>query len=116
MVTVHLEDGADRLLLEPLQRVARICAGAVGKLVGGGWTGGREGSVPSETVAEIDAGQVEAGDGCREQALGQGIGGHGHAEFSDCSCGTPLLRACRRPATADPATRPARRMTYAVSA
>ena len=82
MLPVDLEQAADRLLLEPLARVARIGPGPGGELVGCGGSVIGEGPIPAQTVAEIDAGDVEARDGGGEDALDERVGSGGQASSS----------------------------------
>ena len=77
MLHVDLEQAADRLLLEPLARVARIGPGPGGELVGGGGSVIGEGPIPAQALAEVDAGDVEARDGGGEDALDERVGGGG---------------------------------------
>jgi hypothetical protein len=78
MLPIDLEQAADRLLLEPLARVARVGPGPRRELVGRGRPIVGEGPIPAQPIAEIDAGDVEAGDGGREDALGERLGSGGH--------------------------------------
>ena len=74
IVVIDLEDAADGLLLEPLPRIAGVGPGPRGELTGGCRAVGREAGVPSQAIAEVDPGEIEAPERGGEQALGQSVG------------------------------------------
>ena len=78
MLRIDLEQAADGLLLEPLARVARIGPGPRSQLVRGGRTVIGQGPIPAQPLAEVDPGDVEAGDGGGEDALDERVGSGGH--------------------------------------
>jgi hypothetical protein len=61
MIGVDLQDSADRLVLEPLARVASVSAGARGQFVGRSRAMGVQAAVVAQPVAEVDAGKIERG-------------------------------------------------------
>jgi hypothetical protein len=70
---VDLEDPGDRLLLEPLARVALVGSGRGGELGRGGLASLGQRPVVAEAIAQVDGHQLVGAQGGAKEALGQGI-------------------------------------------
>ena len=70
-----VEEAGDGLLLEPLARIARVDAGAVGELLRGQRAVTLERAVEAELDAEVDGEELERAERGAEQALGEAVCG-----------------------------------------
>ena len=70
---VHLENAGDRLLLEPLARVALVGSGRLGELARRHVTLVDQRPVVPESISEVDGEELVRAERGSEEALGEGI-------------------------------------------